>query len=144
MLQRPTTSTTAVQASTPSTTRWTLTSDRHALRTKPALELVPDDLEPSFGSRLESQDENGLGVGRADQPPAVAEEHSHPIHVVHVVPVTEVLDRARHDIELPVVATVDANLGRADERRHVGQQLADGAPGIGNDTQQARGAIERV
>src|SRR3712207_8926140 len=40
------------------------------------------------------------GVRRAQQPPAVAEEHAHPVDVDDVVACAEVLRGARHDGEL--------------------------------------------
>src|SRR5688572_18994059 len=144
LAQRPSERTSAAATTAPMTTRRVLTSDGHALLTQPRLHLSLDLGEARFRARLEAGDENGLRVRRADETPPVAEQHANTVDVDDLVPAAEVRHGALDDRELHVVAAIDADLGGADELRNVRKQLLDRAPGIGDDAQQACGAVQRV
>src|SRR5947208_2619206 len=142
--QRPASRTSAATANVPMTARRLVTSDGHALPAEPAFHLGADLGQACLGACLEAGDEDGLRVGGADQSPPVAEQHANSIDVDDVVAAAEVRDRLLHERELDVVAAVDANLRRAHELGHVGEQLVHGPAGIGDDLQQPRRAIECV
>src|SRR5690348_6667919 len=135
---------TAAAARTPNPTRRAVTSDRHALPAQPSLELTANLAEPLLRAGLEAQHEDGLGVGGADESPSVTEEDTHSIHVTHVVRTAEVVHGLRHDVELAIVAAVHADLRRAHELRHVGEELTYRAARVGDDAQEARGPVECV
>ena len=56
----------------------------------------------------------------------------------------EVLDRPVDDTELALFRYLDANLRRGHEIRDIAEQLAHRLSRIGEDAQQARGAVQRV
>src|SRR5687767_2359081 len=144
LAHRPSERTSAAATSAPMTTRRFVTSDGHALLPQPPFHLRLDLRETGLRAGFEAGDEDRLGVGRPDESPAVTEEHAHAVDVDDVVSTPEIRHRALDDAELDVVATVHANLRRADELRYVGEKLPDGAPGIGDDSQQPRRAVERI
>src|SRR5215218_8903203 len=76
LAQRPSARTSAAATIAPMTTRRLVTSDGHALLPQPPFHLAPDLREPLVRARLEAGDEDRLGVRRANEPPAVAEEHA--------------------------------------------------------------------
>src|SRR5450759_5681416 len=121
-----------------------ITSNLYALGAKPALHLGLNLLQLLIRSRFEAHHEYRLSVRRADQSPPIAKEDAHAVHRDHLVPGAEVFAGLPDNAELPVVGAIDADLWCGDEARHVGQQVPNGLPGVGNDAKQPRRAVQGV
>src|SRR5436190_1856728 len=119
-------------------------SHAHALRTQPAFHLALDCRETLRRRRLVAGDKHWLRVRGANQSPAVAEQHAYAVHVNDIVLRAKMRDRFINDSELPLLRDFDTYLGCGYEVRNVREQLANRLPGIGQDAQQTRGAVQRV
>src|SRR5690349_21551188 len=102
-----------------------------------ALDGVPVLRERLRAVRLEAQHEDGLGVRRPHEAPAVREADAHPVDVDDLVAeVTEPLAYDLGDAELDRVGAVDPDLGGRVRRRQVGEELVDRAPAAREDLEQ--------
>src|SRR5690242_11839625 len=119
-------------------------SHSNALRAQPTLHLAANRGQPLGGLRLVACNDDGLRVRGADESPAVAEQHADAVDVDDVVPTTEILHRFLDEPELELLRNVDAELWSGHERWHVGQSLRNGAPRIGENAKETRGAVHRV
>src|SRR5438552_1636361 len=121
-----------------------ITSNLHALRAEPALHLGLDLLELLFCSRLEAHDKNGLSVGCPDQSPSVPEEHAQASDGNDLILAAEVLLGLSDDAEFLGISALDPDRRRRDESRNVGQRLANGFAGVGDDVKQSRRSVKRI
>src|ERR1700687_2245479 len=110
-----------------------ITSNLNALRAEPALHLRLNLLEILRCASLEPHDEHRPGVGSADQPPPIAEEHTNSIDCDDLMPGAEVPLCLLDDSEFLVVCTIDSDLGRGYKPWHIGQKIADALSRICDD-----------
>src|SRR5687767_10841041 len=78
---RPTSSNAATAMADASSHRRSVISEAHALLAEPAFHFPADLREPLLRLRLVPGDDHRLGVRRADQSPAVAEQDAHTVDV---------------------------------------------------------------
>src|SRR5260221_7663710 len=91
---------------------------------------------------LEAEDECRLGVGGADQSPAVGKAYADAIDVGDLVARAKVLQRGGDRPELDGVGAIDADLGGGVDRWEVGEQLVDPHAGARQQVEQTAGGID--
>ena len=97
-----------------------------------------------FVGGFEAHHQNGLSVGRAQEPPAFRKNDAHTVDVHRRVGLLEVLRDARHQFEFDLVRTVHADLGRGYHLGNPGQLRRERPSGLGDDFDQAARGVERV
>src|SRR5215831_21056615 len=91
---RPASSRTAAATSATMSQRRVVMSDANALRAQPPFHLALNRRQPVGAQRFIASDDHRLGIRCADEPPAVAEQHTDAVDVDHVMTRPEVLHRA--------------------------------------------------
>src|ERR1700681_47240 len=109
---RPPTSSTAAMTTPTRRRRRCITSNLYAFRAEPALHLGLDPVELVLCARFEAHHYHRLGVGGANEPPAITKEHANSIDGYDLVLCAEVLLRLLDDSELLVIRTINSYLGR--------------------------------
>src|SRR5215831_9855706 len=138
---RPASSRTAAATNATMSQRRVVMSDANALSAQPPFHLALNRRQPVGAQRFVARDDHRLGIRGADEPPAVAEQYADTVDVDHVMTGAEELHRALDEAELELFRHIDSNFRRGDIVGDVGEKLFHGATGIGQDAQEARGAV---
>src|SRR5581483_7459091 len=80
--------------------------NRDATQAEPSPHVRLDGGQPIRRARLESQHQNRLGVRRADETPAIAEQHPRAVDIDDIVPRTIVRDGFVDDREFAIIRAV--------------------------------------
>src|SRR6266702_53327 len=112
------------------------------------LDLLGDEL-PDLGQarrarRLEPQHEQGLGVRRAHEPPAVREGDAHPVDRHRLVPRGEEGLGPLHDLELRLLRAGEVELGGGEGLGHVGEERGERRGGAREELEQARRRVDPI
>src|SRR5437667_5480881 len=144
--QRPAerTSASAMRATATRRPRPGIALDADALRHEPAGHFGAVALQRLRTGGLETEDENGLGVGGAEEPPSVGKGDPGAVDPVHGVAGGEVGGRPLHDAELLLVGAVHPDLRRGEGAGQIGEQPGEAERARAHDLGEARGGEESV